>query len=266
VTPGLSWTAAAAAVRVGVADFKVMYTWRSWTFGWFLRLISQSVFFSSFGLLLHSTAILGYLVIGNSVVLACMEALAVIPIMNGQRDSGVLALEIAAPVGFPLIYLCRNIYCPVIGCLTSTITFFAINSAFGVPLHLPGGALVPFVIFVVSLSTYAFGFALAALVMWAPSLQPVITNVSYLALMTFCGVDVPVSYWPGPIRSIAYVLPLTHGLGAIRGLAAGAPVGLIWRGVLLEGLIGLGWVSAGMIVLTTATYSTRRTGSLELST
>jgi ABC-2 type transport system permease protein len=260
-----SLSAVPTVVRVGIAEFRATYTWRSWTFGWFLRLITQAIFFTSFGLLLRSAAAVSYLGIGNSVVLVCMEALAVIPIMNGQRHSGVLGLEAAAPSSFPLIYACRNIYCPCIGFVTSSISFFGISWFLGIRLVFPDAAFVPLVIAVVGLSTYAFGFALATAVMWKPSLQTVATNVSYLVLMTFCGTNVPVSFWPAPIRSIASVLPLTHGLLAIRGLARGAPAGAVWLSVLFEVLVGAGWLAAGFTMMNVAAAAGRRTGNLELS-
>ncbi|HXP19438.1 MAG TPA: ABC transporter permease [Streptosporangiaceae bacterium] len=263
--PADAWSAAVVAARTGFAEYRALLTWRSWVFGWLLRLFSQAIFFTAFGILLRSKTFVHYIAIGNTVMLVCMEAIAVIPTLASDRFTGIRGLQLAAPTSFAFTSACRTIYCPAIGVLTSSIAFFSITRLFGVRMNFPQAAFAPAIIGVVGLATYAFGFALACVVLTLPSLQAVVMNLSYLILMTFAGVNVPTAFWPAPVRLIAQFLPLTHGLGAIRSLVAGAPLRLVLPGVLLEAVVAGGWFAAGAAVLKSSTYVGRRTGRLELS-
>jgi ABC-2 type transport system permease protein len=256
---------AATAARIGVSDFRATYTWRTWTFGWLLRLLTQAAFFGSFGLWLGSRAALGYLVVGNAVVLVCIEALVVIPSVVFDRHSGTLPLQVAAPGAYIVSYLARNLYCPVIGTVSSSVAFFGITALFGVHLAWPAAALVPVLIGVTGCTTYAYGFAVAAVVMRFPSLSMVALNVSYLSMMTFCGVNVPVSFWPGPVQGLAGLLPLTYGLRAVRQVLAGSPAGAVAGSVLMAVAAGLGWLVAGTVIFAGSVRAGRRRGTLGMS-
>jgi ABC-2 type transport system permease protein len=259
------WSVFTTAARIGFVDFFTIYTWKSWLFGWFLRLICQVAFFTSFGLLLGSHARERYIATGNVVVIACIEALAVVILTVAERSSGTLALQVAAPVNTVASYISRSVCCPAMGIFSSTLAFLIISAWLGLTLPFPRSIFVPVLIAVVAFSAYSFGLALGSIVMRLPSLQWLAVNISYLTLMTFCGVNVPVFYWPPPIRSVTQFLPLTHGLEAIRGLLAGAPAHAVWKGALLEALVGSGWLLLGAFSLTYAIRSSRRRGTIDLA-
>ncbi|HUZ54892.1 MAG TPA: ABC transporter permease [Streptosporangiaceae bacterium] len=256
---------AQTAFRTGIRDFRGLYTWRSWLFGWFARLMTQALFFTSFGYWLGSRATVRYMAVGNTTVLVCMESLAVIPLLLGERYMGTFSLHVAAPASFVLTYFARNFYCPLIGVLSSTFGFFVVATAFGVRLGGPYVAWVPVLTALIGLSAYSFGFAVGAIVLSLPSFSMVALNLSYLSLMAFCGVNVPVSYWPAAVRGVADILPLTHGLLALRELLAGAPAAWIWRDCALEAAVGLGWLAVAVAVLQYYASASRRTGNIQLT-
>lgn len=256
---------AGAAVRIGIADFKSTRTWQGWTAGWFIRLITQAIFFTSFGLWLHSHSFVSYMAVGNTVMLVCMEALIVIPVMVTERFLGTLPLQLTAPGNFIVSYLARNIYCPLIGIFSSSVAFYGITALFGVHLPWPAAAFVPLLIGLTGLAVYTFGLTVATLAMTFPSITMIAINFSYLSMMALSGVNVPTSYWPRPIGAIAQLLPVTHGLLAVRELIAGSPASLILRDSALTAVNCLGWLAAGALVLTLAARAGRRTGKLELA-
>jgi ABC-2 type transport system permease protein len=261
----LSWQLVRTAAKIGVADFRSTYTWHSWLFGWFARLMTQAFFFASFGYWLGSHSSVDYMAIGNMTTLVCMEALVVIPTINGERYQGTLALNVTAPGSFAASYLARNSYCPLIGTVSSTAALFAISAALAVPLAWPVAAFLPLLLALIGFSVYAFGFVVASVVMAAPSLATIALNFSYLSMMTFCGVNVPVAFWPAPVRMIVQSLPLTSGLRAVRDLLGGAPAGVVCGDCALTLAAGLGWLTLGTAVFAYFEHAGRRTGKLEFS-
>jgi ABC-2 type transport system permease protein len=83
-------------------------------------------------------------------------------------------------------------------------------------------------------------------------------------LMTFCGVNVPVSYWPKGVQVVANLLPLTHSLQAIRLILAEAQPGVILEKIALALLVSAVWLSASVLLMDRAAESGRRDGSIEL--
>ncbi len=261
----MAWDLAVTMSRIGWKEFRAINTWQTWSFGWFGRLIAQAAFFTLFGVWLHSRADVEFMAIGNAVMLVCMEALAVIPSMIGERYAGTLTLNVAAPGNLSFSRLARNAYCPVMGIISGTVAFFGLTAAFGVHLVWPATAFSPVLIALVSFTVYAFGFAVASVVLSFPSMTIVALNLSFLSIMTFCGVDVPASFWPLPIRVFAQAIPMTHGLIAVRALVAGSPVSMVLWNSVLALLAGIGWVAAGFAISAISVATGRRSGSLELS-
>lgn len=252
-------------MHIGIADFRSNYTWKSWIAGWFIRLLTQAIFFTSFGLWLHSRVFVQYMAVGNTVMLVCMEALVVIPVMVAERFAGTLPLQLAAPGSFIVSQIARNAYCPVIGIVTSSIGFYGITALFGVSLPWPAAAIVPLLIALTGAAVYAFGLAIATIAVNFPSVSMIAINFSYLSMMALSGVNVPNSYWPAPIGAIGQALPLTHGLLAVRELIVGAPAGTILRDCTLTLVVGLCWLAAGVMSVRLTTRLGRKTGNLQFS-
>jgi len=254
-----------AAARIGFADLAALYTLRTWIFGWFSRLVTQVIFFSLFGLLLGSPALAHYRVIGNSAALVCMEAMAVVLTVVRERAEGTLAFQLLAPPPFILTYLARGIYGVVVGVGSSTAAFVIATAAFRVPVSMPEALLAPVAIAVMGLTSYCAGLAIGAVIMARPSLQWLAANVGYLCVMTFAGVNVPVSYWSPPIQTVASALPLTHGLLGLRLLLAGGPLSTVAADLAVEAAVGAAWLAVAISILHIAVRSGRRSGAIELS-
>jgi len=84
-----------------------------------------------------------------------------------------------------------------------------------------------------------------------------------LFLMVMTGVQVPVAFWPAPVRFVAQGLPLTHGLQAVRDLLAGSPARGILLNIGLEILVGFGWLFVAIVTFRRLAISGRKDGSIE---
>jgi ABC-2 type transport system permease protein len=253
------------AARIGFRDVAAIYTWRTWTFGWFLRLVAQVVFFTAIGLMAGSETRVHYMAVGNAAAVSCIEALVVITATVRERNLGTLALQVAAPTSFVLTYIGRGLYCLVIGVFSSTAVFFIVTLLFGIPVSPTTALLVPVFMLLIGLSSYCMGIAVGAIVCRAPAAQWLALNLSYLSTMTFCGVNVPVTYWPTAVQHLAGVLPLTHGLEALRVLLDDGSAHRMLAAVATELLVAAGWLLLGVLLFRWSVAGERRRGTIELS-
>lgn len=255
----------ATAARIGFSDLAAIYTLRGWILGWFVRLVTQVMFFSLFGLLLGSAALANYRVIGNSAVLVCLESMAVVITIARERGEGTLAMQVLAPSSFSITYLARGAYTFIVGTASSTAAFVIGVFAFSVPVAMPQALLTPLFLLVMAMTSYCMGLALGVVAMARPSLQWLAINIGYLSVMTVAGVNVPVSYWPKSVQVIAAILPLTHGLQAFRLLLSGGSYAVIGQDLAGEVIVGACWLTVGLFLLTLAVRKGRVNGTLELA-
>ena len=123
---------------------------------------------------------------------------------------------------------------------------------------------VPVLLTSIGLSSYAFGLALAAIVVRVPDLRNVAMGVAYLTIMAVCGVTVPLDFWPEGVASVARALPVTHALSTVRTVVAGEPTGVL-AGLGAELLVMLGWLVVAAMLFRWLVASGRANGSIEFS-
>jgi ABC-2 type transport system permease protein len=92
-----------------------------------------------------------------------------------------------------------------------------------------------------------------------------VANVGLVAVMTLCGINVPLAAYPGPIAWISQCLPVTHGLIAVRDVLSG---NLAAAGVqaLIEAAVAVCWLGICLLTFRWFVYRGRRSGSLEYAT
>lgn len=234
------------SVSFAWADMRATYTWRTYVFAWMARLLLQVVFFAMVAGYTGDEASMQYALVGNAIALGSLEAMVVVALMVQERWSGTLPLLAIAPTSHVPVYLGRGLHFLVSGMISSTIAFVVLPAVTGVPLPWPRAALALPLIVVVCLSSYCYGCFLASVALRHFSVTWLILNLGYLPIMAFCGVNVPTSFWPAPLETLALMLPLTHGLAAIRGVLDGSPAAWILGQAGLEVLIGLAWLTVAI--------------------
>lgn len=244
-------------------QFAAYQTWKTWTFTWLSRLLVQVCFYALIGRMLGSQEQVDYLLIGNVVAIMAIDATVVILLAVGERQSGTLSLMVAAPSTHLTVYLGRGLVNLGSGVLASTVAFFVLPPLFGVRLPWPQAFAVPLMILLVGLSVYCYGTCVASLVLGFPAARWLVLNVSNIALMAFCGVNVPTSFWPGWLRAVTEVLPMTHGLAAIRAFLAQGPASLVLGQLALEVCVAAGWLAAAAVSFNRMVVKGRRDGTIE---
>ncbi|TMD03477.1 MAG: ABC transporter permease [Chloroflexi bacterium] len=176
-----------------------------------------------------------------------------------------MSLLIAAPTSALPVLLGRSVQWVVDGALISSIAFYGVGLLFRLPMRWPNVLLVAPLLVVVAATTYMFGAFLAALVLQRIGVRNLAFNITYLAMMSICGVNVPVTFLPGWLQTLANLLPLTHGLNAIRALLSGSPVAAVVGSLGMEVGVGLGWLTLAILVFGVTLEKTRMDGSLEFA-
>ncbi|MCC8251536.1 ABC transporter permease [Saccharothrix luteola] len=253
----------AAAFVSALADLRAIYTWRTWTFAWLSRILCQVAFFAVIGTLLASTERTHYLLVGNAVYIASLVSMFVCASTAWERQTGTLPLLVAAPTSPFTLFVGRSAQWLIDGSVCASIALFVLGPLFGVPLPMPRVLLAIPLIILVAVSTYCFGLVLAGVALRNLELRNLVGNLGGLVLMVICGVQVPSSFWPSPIHEIAQVLPLTHGLQAVRHLLAGAPGGSVLAEAGLELCVAAGWLTLAALTFRQFAESGRRDGSIE---
>ncbi|MDO0925035.1 ABC transporter permease [Streptomyces sp. TG1A-8] len=249
-----------------VADFKATYTWKSWLFGWLGRMLAQVVFFTGLGGVLGQPGGVRFLALGNALMTCVVDTMAVVATTSGERRAGTLSLLVASPADPFWVFAGRSLHWPVSGTATALVALLGLGPLFGVTWHPSQIPPVVLLTALTALGTYCVGLFLAAVVVSVPRLRNVVSNCAYLAMMAFCGVQVPVGFWPSGLEALARAVPLTHTLHALRAVADGRPAADVLHPALLALLAGASWLGAAALALHwLVAVPARRAGTLDLS-
>jgi ABC-2 type transport system permease protein len=251
------------AFSAGIADYRAIFTWRSWIAGWMVRVIAQVSFFGLIGLRVADDRTAFYLLIGNCLAVAAQAGVFSLNMTTTERWAGTLPLLVASPTSPVVVFAARGAYLAVDGALSALLALFIAGPLFGLELPWPRILAVIPLTAVIALSAYCLGTFLAGVVFRFREINGLVVNTTYVGLMAACGVNVPLSYYPTAIEWLSHLLPLTNGLLAIRGVFAGAPVASILGQVGAEALVGTAWLTLALLTFNRLAARGRLDGSLD---
>jgi ABC-2 type transport system permease protein len=251
------------AAQVGFADFRAQYTLRTWLFGWITRVVSQVIFFAMLGRLIGSDERTSFLLIGNAVAIASIEAFQVIDYTASERRAGTLPMMITAPASPLLGLVGRSSVLIAAAWVSSSLALVVAGWFFGIGLTPATVVMVVPAIGTVAFAAFGFGLFIAAVTVRLTRFSSFLSNLGYLSLLAFCGVQVPTDFWPAPIQHVTSVVPLTHGLRGVRELLADGPSIQAAAHLLLEVAVGVGWLAVGALLLRRHIEHGRRAGTLD---
>lgn len=253
-----------SAAHVGYADMTSIYTLRTWLVGWMTRVIAQVVFFTLLGELVEDPAVTRFLLIGNLVLLAMLPTIMGAVVIVWDRMKGVLPFIVGSPAAATAALVGRVAWPAAEGVATVVLAAPIVLLLCDVPVAL---ADVPTLVGLLCLTVAsAAGLAslLGALLLHGTRWRNLGSNTVVFGMMVCCGVNVPLEATPDALAAVGRILPMTHGLLAIRAVVTDAPVAvapLIAR----EAITGLAWFAASLPAFALLIRSGRRTGTLDHS-
>ena len=253
------------AVVCGAYDYFAIYTLKSWILGWMLRVLSQITFFALIGRLLESDVRTHFLLIGNAIMVAGMGATFALNMTTAERSNGTLPLLLASPSRPVIVFSSRGIYIVADAVASALLGLFLIAPVFDLSLPWPRVLLVVPLTALVGLSAYCFSTFLAGVILRHRQVNSLVVNATIVTLMTMCGVNVPIEVFPSALEWVASVLPITHGLHAIRHVVAGDPASAVIASAAAEVAVGAGWLTLALATFGRFLGHGRRDGSLEFA-
>ncbi|WP_117212755.1 ABC transporter permease [Allorhizocola rhizosphaerae] len=249
------------SVCSGLADYTLIFTWRTWLFGWYLRILAQVLFFASIGWLLSPNDT-RYLLVGNAVAMMSVHSLFTTSSTAWERRCGTLPLIVASPARPIVVLASRSLYWMAEGFVCALGSMLGVGWLLGVSLPLEQVLWCVPLLLLIGLSTYALGLLLGALVLNRTDLRNVVSNAVTAAMMAVCGVNVPAEAFGPFAGAVAQLLPLTHGLAAVRTVLDGGPAQVIAAQAIAEAAVGVAWFAAAVGVLHWMQWRARRDGSI----
>lgn len=253
------------AALSGFQDFGSTWTIWTWAFGLFLRMMTQVAFFASIGRLLGSHAQVEYLFVGNAVAAAAVGCLTATTATTWERGAGTLPLLVASPTSPLLVLMGRSVFFIANGLAFSLGALVLLPPLFDVSIPWARFPAVFALVALTAVTTYFAATFLGGLVLNATSARRTVPQVARMVMLAFCGVSVPRSVFPAPLRRLGGLLPVTHGLDAIRGLLGHAPAASVAGDVVLELLVGAVWLALSLLTFQRLADAGRRDGSIVFS-
>lgn len=233
--------------QIGVGDFRRDWTPLSWLLGWSVRIVTNALVWVLLGKMLNSEAQLTFLLIGNAVLAGPMAITWGVAASTWNRVEGNHPLLLASPASIFMVTIGRTSVWCLNGIVTSIFTFIVLGFLFKQipPVGVWGLFLLNVVI--ICLSVYAFVLFIGSLVALIPRCRIIVSNIIQILFMAFCGVSVPVNFWPTPVRWLVSGLPLTNGLDAARYLFANVTDYTLISSMAKEAVVGLSWFGLAAI-------------------
>ena len=253
------------AVISGAYDYFAIYTLKSWILGWFVRVVSQVIFFALIGRLLESEDRTHFLLLGNAVMVAAMGGIFALNMTTAERANGTLSLLVASPSSPVVVFASRGLYIVADGIFSALLGLVVVAPLFDLALPWPRVLLVVPLVALVGLSAYCFSTFLAGVVLRKREINGLVVNTTIVTLMTMCGVNVPIDFFPAALEGVANVLPITNGLQAIRDTIDGDPASVIALNAAAETAVALAWLSLAVATFGRFVGHGRRDGSLEFA-
>lgn len=251
------------ACRAGLADFRAMWTWKSWLAGWLVRVVAQVSFFALLGERIGDEQKTFYLLVGNAILIAAITGVFSLNMTSAERWAGTLPLLVASPSSPLVVFSARGSYLAFDGALSALAALFIAGGIFGMDFPWPAVLAVVPLTGVVSLASYCFGTFLAGIVFRFRNINSFVVLTTHVSLMAACGVNVPLSYYPEALEWLSRGLPVTNGLLAIRGVLDGADAGTILGTAALELAVAAGWMTLGLLSFNQLASRGRKDGSLD---
>lgn len=228
------------------------------------RAILQALFFVLLAKAAGGDQLATFALIGNLVHAAAFPAVIFMSnTIEMERWSNTLPYLVASPTHWLPLLIGRSFatFCDAL--FNSLVVLITLAPFFGPGVALSDGlrALPVFILTICSVSTLGWLIGSISLgIRWGPLLG----NSMAYAMMILCSVNTPSQMLPVALGSLGRMLPLTHGLLAIRMILNGSPYSQVAGLIGYELLIGAVYGAVAWVLFGWRLHRVRAAGTLEL--
>lgn len=251
-------------VRLAVLGYRALFAWLNpWDYLTvkIIEPIAQILFFALLGQFAGLDP--AYFVLGNAVRLASVSGLyGCIMVMMEERISGTLQFVVASATPISQTLVARMVLQGLDGLITTGLGLGIGFFFFGMDASRVHWGWLLLALLITAYGIAGLGLFVSVFGIFGMDLTFVM-NFAYTLLLLLCGVNFPVDALPAPLQLVGNLLPLTHGLAAIRAIVSGTFTD-VYAHLVLEALIGLAYGIGGYLLFRYAEYRARVLGTLDL--
>lgn len=259
------WHVLRVGARASVEMFVAKYPARVLVAAWIPRVVLQTLFFVLLARFAAGPQAAKFALVGNAVAMAAAVALVqVSSVVAEERQSGVLPYLIAVPANRLWIVVGRSAAFFLDAVLSALLALVVVGWMTGA---LPNAgrivyALPAFLLVCIDLS--AMGLLIGSAGFLTRS-SAHIANLVYYIMLVVCGVNYPVTALPPGVERLSSVLPMTHGLEALRGLLDSRTYADVFPSLALEAATGAAYAILACVTFHRQVERARRTGGTEFA-
>jgi ABC-2 type transport system permease protein len=229
------------------------------------RPILQALFFVILARTAGGPELARFALVGNAMGNAAITSLVMLGVsIEVEKWAGTLPLLIAAPASWLPLMVGRAM-AGYLESLLGVATTFVVLLPFMAGADLPLDRLllaVPIMLLTI-VSIGGLGWLLGAITL-PMRVGLLMSNMVAYAMFVVCGVNFPIEALPPLLQTIGRLLPLTHGLQAIRAVVDGASYLEVAPIIGREVVVGAVYSAAAWAAFRQRLQAARRTGQLEL--
>jgi ABC-2 type transport system permease protein len=228
------------------------------------RRLLQALFFVLIAKAAGGNELARFALIGNAVQIAAFVAVfSMTIVIEAEKWNNTLQYLIASPSNWLPIMLGKGMADYGDSLVGAALVFAVLPPVLGIHLPIiPLLASVP-VILITVFSASALGWLIGAIALpirWGN----LISNMMGYAMMIVCGVNFPITALPPAVQCIGNMLPVTHGLQAIRMIIDGSSYIQVLPKIGLELLVAFAYTSVAWLIFGYRLKVIRKRGSFEL--
>ncbi len=253
-----------SGVRAGLSSYMVELTPTLYLGVHTPRTILQALFFVLIAKAAGGNDLARFALVGNAVQIAIFYALLSMEVViESEKWNSTLGYLIASPSPWLPIMMGKSMFQFFDACLSSALIFLVLPPILGVTLSPLNVLTSAPVILLTIISAGTLGWLIGSLALpirWGY----MICNIFVYVMMVLCGVNFPLSALPPIVRTIGSLVPVTHGLLAVRAIVDGAGYATVLPLIAKETLIALVYGTLAWIAFGWRLRVTRQNGSFEL--
>jgi len=204
-----------------------------------------------------------FFLIGNALsitAVACLFGMG--QVIGNERWFQTLPALLSSPASRLAIFLGRSLPTMLNAIAVSAIALTFGSLVLGVDIHAAAAGGLALAIAACAFSCTGLGLCFGALGLRGRNIL-IFANLVDGIMLVICGINVPLHRLPDWVQTISRGLPLTHGIEAARRVVAGESIASAGRLFVVEALVGVVYLVAGVVMLRVFELEGRRTASLE---
>ena len=229
------------------------------------RILLQSLFFVFLAKAAGGDAMERFALIGNGIQIAVfMVMLSMEVVIEAEKWNNTFQYLIAAPASWFPTMLGKSMSYFGDALIASTVSFAVLIPLLNIQIAFVSLLRAVPVILLIVASASALGWTVGAFSL-PIRYGYMICNLLAYAMMIFTGINTPLSALPPVVQTIGSLLPVTHGLLAVRALIDGASYASVLPQVAAELLIALVYSAVAWLMFGYRLRVTRQRGTFELT-